>query len=137
MADTATIADFERALAKLEHGSGPDGSSMMSSASYGLPADAPGGYAPEQINWTSKITTDGIYLHQLNTTLYEQDNGVDTSHGCLNLNYDNAYWYYHNSEIGDPVTVMNVHNGAPAGTLGQGNLWGIPWTIWRSHSALH
>ncbi len=67
----------------LEH----DNPATMSSESYGLPADAPGGYAPEKIYWATKISTDGIYLHELTTTIWAQESGVDVSHGCLNLQY--------------------------------------------------
>ncbi len=38
---------------------------IMSSASYGLPANSPHGYAPEKVYWATKISTDGIYLHEL------------------------------------------------------------------------
>ena len=47
----------------------------MCSASYGLPANAPGGYGCEDIPWSTKISTDGIYLHELDTTVWAQDNG--------------------------------------------------------------
>ncbi|MBN9619914.1 MAG: L,D-transpeptidase family protein, partial [Actinobacteria bacterium] len=89
----------------LEH----DNPAIMSSESYGLPADAPGGYAPEPIYYSTKISTDGIYLHELDTTVWAQNSGVDVSHGCLNLDQANAIWFYDNSMIGDPVVV----HGAP------------------------
>ena len=38
---------------------------IMSSASYGLPANSPHGYGPEKVYWATKISTDGIYLHEL------------------------------------------------------------------------
>ena len=66
---------------------------IMSSASYGLPANSPHGYGPEKVYWATKISTDGIYLHELTTTIWAQGN-TDVSHGCLNLNTDNATWYY-------------------------------------------
>jgi lipoprotein-anchoring transpeptidase ErfK/SrfK len=113
----------------LEH----DNPAMMSSASYGLPANAPGGYAPEPIYWSTKISTDGIYLHELDTTIYQQDHGIDTSHGCLNLNHDNAVWFYNHSLIGDPVVVQ--HTGGPKITLSQGGAWSVPWSTWLAGSA--
>ena len=47
----------------------------MCSATYGLPANAAGGYPCEDIPWSTKISTDGIYLHELDTTIWAQDNG--------------------------------------------------------------
>lgn len=115
----------------LEH----DNPAIMSSASYGLPANAPGGYPPEPIYYSTKISTDGVYLHELDTTVWAQDNGVDTSHGCLNLNQANAKWFYANSQIGDVVEVQ--HTGGPTIAIWQNGDWSVPWAQWLAGSALH
>jgi lipoprotein-anchoring transpeptidase ErfK/SrfK len=107
---------------------------IMSSASYGLPANAEGGYAPEKIYWATKISVDGIYLHELTTTIWYQDNGYDVSHGCLNLNTANATWFYNHSMIGDPVVVR--HTGGPKIQVWQGGEWSVPWNQWVAGSAL-
>ena len=109
----------------LEH----DNPAIMSSASYGLSASDPGGYAPEKIYYSTKISTDGIYLHYLNT-IYAQDNGVDVSHGCLNLNHANAVWYFNHSMIGDPVQISGTHG--PTIDVAQGGDWSVPWSVWRT-----
>lgn len=114
----------------LEH----DNPAIMSSASYGLPANAPGGYAPEPIYYSTKISTDGVYLHELDTTVWAQDSGVDVSHGCLNLDQANAIWFYDHSMIGDPVVVR--HTGGPTIQLWEGGAWSIPWKQWLAGSAL-
>jgi lipoprotein-anchoring transpeptidase ErfK/SrfK len=114
----------------LEH----DNPAIMSSASYGLPADAPGGYAPEPIYYSTKISTDGIYLHELDTTIWAQDHGYDVSHGCLNLDTANAIWFYDHSQIGDPVEIR--HTGGPTIAEWQGGDWSIPWSTWIKGSAL-
>jgi lipoprotein-anchoring transpeptidase ErfK/SrfK len=116
----------------LEH----DNPAIMSSASYGLPADGPGGYAPEPIYWSTKISTDGIYLHELDTTTWAQDHGADVSHGCLNLNHANAVWFYQHSMVGDPVVIHGA-KGAPTVQVWQGGDWTIPWSTWAAGSALH
>lgn len=108
---------------------------IMSSASYGLPADAPGGYAPEAIYWSTRISTDGIYLHELNSTIWAQDSGQDVSHGCLNLDTANATWFFQHSLIGDPVIIKGA-SGAPAIQLWQGGDWSVPWSTWLKGSAL-
>lgn len=113
----------------LEH----DNPAIMSSASYGLPANMHGGYAPEPIYWSTKISTDGIYLHELNTTIWAQGH-TDVSHGCLNLNTANATWFYNTSQIGDVVEVKN--NGGPTIALWQNGDWSVPWAQWIKGSAL-
>lgn len=107
---------------------------MMSSESYGLPADAPGGYKPEPIYYSTRISTDGIFLHQLESTTWAQNNGYDVSHGCLNLNHADAVWFYHHSLIGDPVIVHGA-KGAPSINLWEGGDWSVPWATWTAGGA--
>ena len=72
---------------------------IMDSSTYGLPINSRLGYR-ETIPYATRISPDGIYLHQLNSTVWEQDNGQDVSHGCLNLNLDNAQWFFQHSLVG-------------------------------------
>jgi lipoprotein-anchoring transpeptidase ErfK/SrfK len=114
----------------LEH----DNPAIMSSDSYGLPANSPAGYGPEPIYYATKISVDGIYLHELDATVWAQGS-TDVSHGCLNLNHDNAQWYYQMSQVGDPVRVINTTG--PAIQQWQNGDWSVPWTTWKKGSALH
>ncbi|TAM87305.1 MAG: hypothetical protein EPN43_09475 [Jatrophihabitans sp.] len=115
---------------------GHENPASMCSDSYGLPANAPGGYACENIPWATKISVDGIYLHELDTTLYAQSHGLDVSHGCLNLNRADAQWFFQNSLVGDPVVVKGAP-GAPNVQVWQGGDWSLPWDQWLAGSALH
>ena len=58
----------------------------------------------------------------------------DTSHGCLNLNADNAKWFYDFSVPGDVVEVRN--SGGPPLTPAQNGDWTLSWDQWRNGSAL-
>ncbi|HET6877759.1 MAG TPA: L,D-transpeptidase, partial [Jatrophihabitans sp.] len=100
---------------------------IMSSDSYGLPSTSQYGYPPEKVYWSTKISTDGIYLHELDTTVWAQGH-ENVSHGCLNLNHDNAKWFYTHSRIGDVVKV--VHSGGPKIQVWQGGDWSVPWSTW-------
>ncbi|HEY3715045.1 MAG TPA: Ig-like domain-containing protein [Jatrophihabitantaceae bacterium] len=106
---------------------------LMDSSTYGLPVNSPKGYK-EYIYLATQISTDGIYLHRLDTTVWAQGN-TDTSHGCLNLNKDNAQWFYDHSVIGDVVQVKNT--GGPALQVWQNGDWSVPWAQWVAGSALH
>ena len=79
---------------------------IMDSSTFGLPINSRLGYR-ETIPYATRISTDGIYLHQLNATVWAQGN-TDTSHGCLNLNGDNATWFFDFSVPGDIVEVRNT-----------------------------
>jgi lipoprotein-anchoring transpeptidase ErfK/SrfK len=99
---------------------------VMDSSTYGLPINSHLGYK-ESIPYAVRISTDGVYLHQLDATVWAQGN-TDTSHGCLNLNHDNAQWFYNFSVPGDIVEVRNT-GGKPL-QLWQNGDWSVPWDQW-------
>ena len=105
---------------------------VMDSSTFGLPKNSRLGYR-ETINYATRISIDGIYMHQLDATVWAQGN-TNTSHGCLNLNGDNAKWFYDFSVPGDVVEVRNT--GGPPLTLEQNGDWTVPWDQWRKGSAL-
>ncbi|GBE63899.1 hypothetical protein MFM001_03610 [Mycobacterium sp. MFM001] len=105
---------------------------IMDSSTFGLPKNSRLGYR-ETIHYAVRISTDGIYLHQLDDTVWAQGS-VDTSHGCLNLNGENAKWFFDFSQPGDVVEVRNT--GGPPLQLSQNGDWTLPWDQWRQGSAL-
>ena len=107
---------------------------IMSSQSYGLPANAPNGYGKLSVPFSTKISTDGIYLHEYNSTIYEQNHGEDVSEGCLNLDTADATWFYDHSIAGDPVVVHGA-KGAPTIAPWEGGYWSESWATWVKDSA--
>ena len=105
---------------------------IMDSSTFGLPINSRLGYR-ETIKYATRISTDGIYLHQLDATVWAQGN-TDTSHGCLNLNADNAAWFFNFSMPGDVVEIRNT--GGPPLQIDQNGDWTVPWDQWRKGSAL-
>ena len=103
----------------------------MNSATYGLPNNSELGYNLK-IGWATRISTDGIYLHQLDDTVWAQGN-TNLSHGCLNLSGENAKWYFDFVQPGDPVEVR--YTGGPPLTVAQGGSWSVPWKDWVKGSA--
>jgi lipoprotein-anchoring transpeptidase ErfK/SrfK len=99
---------------------------VMDSSTFGLPINSHLGYK-ESIPYAVRISTDGVYLHELDATVPEQGH-TDTSHGCLNLNKDNATWFYNFSIPGDVVEVRNT-GGKPL-QLWQNGDWSVPWDQW-------
>lgn len=106
---------------------------VMDSSTFGLPVNSRLGYK-ETINYATKISTDGIYLHQLDATVWAQGN-TNLSHGCLNLSGANARWFFDFSQPGDVVQVKNT-GGAPLQVWQNGD-WSVPWATWLAGSALH
>lgn len=104
---------------------------VMDSTTYGLTGS--GGYRVT-VPYATRISNDGIYLHQLNDTIWAQGN-TNVSHGCLNLSGENAKWFYDFSVPGDIVEVRNT--GGPPLALEHGGDWSVPWDEWRKGSALN
>jgi lipoprotein-anchoring transpeptidase ErfK/SrfK len=105
---------------------------IMDSSTFGLPINSRLGYK-ETIPYATRISVDGIYLHQLNATVWAQGN-TDTSHGCLNLNSENAKWFYDFAVPGDVVEIRNT--GGKPQALWQNGDWTVPWDQWRAGSKL-
>ena len=105
---------------------------VMDSSTYGLPINSRLGYK-ETINWATRISTDGIYLHELEDTVWAQGN-TNVSHGCLNLSAENARWFYEFSQPGDIVEVRDT-GGTPL-ELSQNGDWSVPWSQWLAGSAV-
>lgn len=104
---------------------------IMDSSTYGLPINSRLGYK-EAINYAVRLSTDGIYLHQLESTVWAQGN-TNVSHGCLNVNSDNARWFYDFARPGDVVEVRNT-GGEPL-QIWQNGDWSMPWDRWVTGSA--
>lgn len=105
---------------------------IMDSSTYGLPINSRLGYR-EAIQYATRISTDGIYLHELDSTVWAQGK-TNVSHGCLNLNRENAQWFYEFSQPGDIVEVRNT-GGEPL-QLWQNGDWTMSWQQWLGGSAL-
>lgn len=105
---------------------------VMDSSTYGLPVSSSSGYRIN-VPFATRISPDGIYLHQLEDTVWAQGN-TNVSAGCLNLSAEHAEWFYNFSRPGDVVEVRNT-GGEPLQQWQNGD-WSVPWEQWRQGSAL-
>ena len=104
----------------------------MDSSTYGVPVDSPEGYRT-YVEYATRISNSGIFVHAAPWSVWAQGN-TNVSHGCLNLNSDNAEWFYNFSVPGDVVEVRNT--GGPGLQVWQNGDWSLPWDQWRKGSAL-
>jgi lipoprotein-anchoring transpeptidase ErfK/SrfK len=102
----------------------------MTSASFGLAKNSPYGYETH-VPVGVKISNDGEYVHWADWSLDAQGN-TDTSHGCLNISPDNAWWFYAFSRPGDIVDVRNTGQWLTPDNSGD---WVVPWAKWVSGGA--
>jgi lipoprotein-anchoring transpeptidase ErfK/SrfK len=102
----------------------------MSSASFGL-----GGAESydTMVEWTTHISYEGEYVHAAPWSEAQQGNS-NASHGCININTENAIWFVENFGPGDVVDVRNT--GLPLQPSDGLLDWTISWTDWTKGSAL-
>jgi lipoprotein-anchoring transpeptidase ErfK/SrfK len=101
----------------------------MNSASFGLSkgANAYKTIVPVGV----RISYDGEYVHWADWSIWAQGN-TDTSHGCLNVSPDNAWWFYKFSVPGDIVDVRNT--GRPL-ELWNSGYWTASFAQWSAGGA--
>lgn len=104
---------------------------VMDSTTYGLAYDQ-GGYKTT-VDYAVQMSYSGIYFHAAPWSVWAQGS-QNTSHGCLNLSYDNAKWVYDNMKRGDIVEVKNTEGETLSGYDGLGD-WNIPWETWKAGNA--
>ncbi|HEX3813682.1 MAG TPA: Ig-like domain-containing protein [Mycobacteriales bacterium] len=106
---------------------------LMNSASYGVPADSPGGYANFKAYWAMRISGDGEFDHANEGTVGNQGYS-NVSHGCINLSLANSQWLYDHMGIGDPE---NIIGGDPQLPIDDGyGGWNVSYAQWQAGSAL-
>ncbi|WP_209441397.1 L,D-transpeptidase [Amycolatopsis vancoresmycina] len=101
----------------------------MNSATYGVPADAPGGYSTF-VQYAVRLSYSGIFYHSAPWSVRQQGHS-NVSHGCLNLSTENTKWLMDTSKKGDLVTVQN--SGGPKLEPTDGwSVWQLSWEQWRT-----
>jgi lipoprotein-anchoring transpeptidase ErfK/SrfK len=101
----------------------------MDSGTYGLPADAPGGYRTE-VAVATRLSGSGIFYHSAPWSVRDQGR-ANVSHGCINMSTENARWLQEVSKKGDVYIVQNSGGPALEHWDGLGD-WQIPWDQWRT-----
>jgi len=105
---------------------------IMDSATVGIPKGNPD-YYYEKVQWAVNYTSGGQYVHSAPWSVASQGN-TNVSHGCVNASPADAEWFYGISRLGDIVDIVNT--GRPPDTSQLGNIWSVPWSVWKAGSAL-
>jgi lipoprotein-anchoring transpeptidase ErfK/SrfK len=105
----------------------------MDSCTYGVCQGQPGYYKSNE-KWSQRISNDGEFVHE-NPNSVGSQGSANVSHGCINLNGENAQWFFQNFGLGDVVEVTN--SGGPQ--LPVWDLygdWSPSWAQWQAGSAI-
>jgi lipoprotein-anchoring transpeptidase ErfK/SrfK len=100
---------------------------IMDSATVGIPRNSPDGYY-EKVYWDVRISNGGAFVHAAPWSMSAQGHR-NVSHGCVNISTANATWFYHFSQRGDVVNIIN--SGASPDTSDAGMAdWNMSWQDW-------
>ncbi|MEU4802305.1 Ig-like domain-containing protein [Actinosynnema sp. NPDC023587] len=91
------------------------------------------GYTNVLKKWAVRFSNHGEFIHENNDNAGNIGKN-NTSHGCANLLEADAKAYYDSAMVGDPVEVTGAITTLPAQYDWYD--WQIPWTQWRTMSAL-
>ncbi|TCK22337.1 L,D-transpeptidase [Pseudonocardia endophytica] len=91
------------------------------------------GYANVYVRWAVRINNNGEFVH-FNPLTLNAIGQQNLTHGCININEQNAHAFYEDTLIGDPVEVT----GSPVTlSAADGDIydWTIPWATWTTMKA--
>jgi len=98
----------------------------MSAASIGLKPGDPAYYGELDVNFATRLTPSGEFIHQATDSALPYIGKTNLSHGCIGLGPDGAKWVFDNMTAGDVVQVVNTEGDFAAFDDGYGD-WNIPW----------
>ncbi len=95
-------------------------------ASIGLKPDDPAYYGEVDVEYATRLTPSGEYIHQALDSAMPAIGNANVSHGCIGMTPDGAAWVFNNMTTGDVVEVVNTEGDYAYFDDGFGD-WNIPW----------
>ncbi|QSB04264.1 L,D-transpeptidase [Natronoglycomyces albus] len=126
--DGATVNTFDISLG--EEGQDPDQRSfsghmtIMSREREAVFGSEQFGYEDLDVEWAMRLTWSGQYIHAA-PWARNHLGSRNVSHGCINLDDDDAEWLFEFVTWGDPITVSHTGRSLPAGD--GFTTWDLSW----------
>ncbi|GAB2760719.1 L,D-transpeptidase [Sinomonas soli] len=95
-------------------------------ASIGLKPGDPANYGELDVEYATRLTPSGEFIHQATDTALPYLGQTNVSHGCIGLGPDGASWVFNNMTTGDVVQIINTQGDYANFDDGFGD-WNIPW----------
>ncbi|SEE65849.1 Lipoprotein-anchoring transpeptidase ErfK/SrfK [Arthrobacter alpinus] len=95
-------------------------------SSIGLKPGDPANYGEVDVEYASRLTPSGEFIHQATDSAMPYLGQVNLSHGCIGMSAEGASWVFNNMGTGDLVHVVGSPNETIAPTDGFGD-WNIPF----------
>ncbi len=127
--DHPTYHGTKVVMAKGENGPGsnrprPQGEVRMRGSDYDL-----------LVPWSVRVTNSGEYVHAASGNI-GNIGSRNTSHGCTNLDVDDAQWFYRFALVGDVVEYPDASGPRMPSWDGWG-WWNLCWSVWSQGGLLH
>lgn len=98
----------------------------MDASTIGLKPGDPAYYGQLDVNYATRLTPSGEYIHQATDTAMPYLGQTNLSHGCIGMSEAGAKWVFDNMTAGDVVQVVNTEGDFASVDDGYGD-WNIPW----------
>jgi len=136
-ADSKTVKTMPVSLGKASTPTYLGTKVVMEKKNPQLMVSAPGESNPYSLKvpWSVRVTLDGEFVHSASW------NGGNigsrsTSHGCTNLNTNDAKWYYNFAVLGDVVIYSNTQTSKVMPSWDGWGWWNVSWTDWKAGNLL-
>ncbi|MHA7306322.1 L,D-transpeptidase [Arthrobacter sp. TMN-49] len=100
-------------------------------SSIGLKPGDPGDYGSVDVEYATRLSYSGIFIHQATPSAMPYLGVANLSHGCIGLSAEGAGWVFNNMGAGDIVHTVGTPNETIAATDGFGD-WNIPFAQYAS-----
>lgn len=100
-------------------------------SSIGLKPGDPGDYGSVDVEFATRLSNSGIFIHQATDSAMPYLGVTNLSHGCIGLSAEGAGWVFENMRAGDIVHTVGTPNETIAPTDGFGD-WNIPFAQYAS-----
>ncbi len=95
-------------------------------STIGLKPGDPANYGEVDVEYATRLTPSGEFIHQATDSAAPYLGQVNLSHGCIGMSAEGASWVFANMGTGDLVHVVGSPNETIAPTDGFGD-WNIPF----------
>lgn len=102
--------------------------------SIGLQPGDPAYYEPTEVNYASRISNGGAFVHEALPAAQSILGVANVSHGCVGMSPEGAKYFYDMFGPGDMLEIRNTDTGPVQVWDGFGD-WNLPWSEWTSQQA--
>lgn len=106
----------------------------FSAESIGLEPGDPAYYEATDVNWASRISNGGAFVHEALPAAQSVLGVMNVSHGCVGMSPEGAKYFYDVFGPGDMLEIRNTDTGPVQVWDGFGD-WNVPWSEWTSQQA--